>query len=74
MPLTGYEMTLESLREQLERAQELNAELLAALKALLAERPELWGDEVVNGITDFPIDEAALFAADAAIAKAEGQS
>lgn len=48
-------------------------DLLAALKAILEGRPELWGDDVHDGITDFPIEEAALFAADEAIKKAEGQ-
>lgn len=48
-------------------------DLLKALKAILAERPELWGDYVYGGVTDFPISEDALFAADEAIAKAEGR-
>jgi len=48
-------------------------DLLAALKGILAARPELWGDSVVNGRTVLTIDEDAAFAADAAIAKAEGR-
>jgi hypothetical protein len=50
-----------------------SSELLAALKGILAARPELWGDQVVNGRTVLSIDASAADAADAAIAKAEGR-
>lgn len=49
------------------------ADLLAALKGILTARPELWGDQVVDGRTVLTIDADAADAADRAIAKAEGR-
>lgn len=67
-----HETTVADLVAEVEALRSQRDDLLAALKAILAERPELWGDFVHDGVTDFPISEDALFAADEAIKKVVG--
>ena len=71
--LTALQDLHESVMATAHRLRDERDALLAALKGILAGRPELWGDSVVNGRLALKIDEEAVDAADAAIAKAEGR-
>lgn len=55
------------------RRAEAAPELLAALKMFLERLPECWGDEVRGGTLPLIVHEDAVYAAEAAIAKAEGR-